>query len=109
MTWMELQCIKLSEISQKKDKSHMISLKCEFKKENKAKEQNPRNRLLTVENKLVVTRGEVGGRMKWVMEIKECTCCDEHQVMCGIAESLYCIPETNITLYVNYTRITINT
>ena len=42
----------------------------------------PRNRLLTIENKLMITRGEVGGRMgKQVMGIKECTCCDEHQVL----------------------------
>ena len=37
--------------------------------------------------------------------IKECLCCDEHQVMYGIAESLYFKPETNNTLYVNYTGI----
>ena len=30
---------------------------------------------------------------------------DEHQVMCRSVESLYCIPETNITLYVNSTGI----
>jgi len=39
-------------------------------------------RLLTVENKLVVTRGEgVGGWVKWVMGIKESTC-DEPWVLC---------------------------
>ena len=30
---------------------------------------------------------------------------DEHWVMYKIVELLYCIPETNITLYVNYTWI----
>ena len=35
----------------------------------------------------------------WVMGIKECTC-DEHQVIYGIVESLYYIPETNVTFYV---------
>ena len=36
---------------------------------------NPRNRLLTIENKLMVNRGEVGGGwVKQVMRIKECTC-----------------------------------
>ena len=35
------------------------------------------------------------------MMIKECTC-DGHWVIYGIVESLYCTPETNITLYVNY-------
>ena len=36
---------------------------------------------------------------------KEYTC-DEHWVICGIAELLYCTPEANITLYVNYTEHT---
>ena len=40
-----------------------------------------------------------------MMGIKECTCCDEHQVLYGSVELLYCTPETNITLYVNYTGI----
>ena len=40
------------------------------------------------------------------MEIKDCTG-DEHWVMYGIVESMYCTPETNITLYVNYTQIKI--
>lgn len=26
---------------------------------------------------------------------------DEHRVLCGVVESLYCTPETNITLGVN--------
>jgi len=70
----------------------------------------PRNRFLTIENKLMVTRGEVGGRMgEIVMGIKECTCHDEHLVMYRIVESLYRTPETNITLYVNYSRIKIKT
>ena len=38
----------------------------------------------------------MGGWIKQVMEIKECTCGDEHRV-----ESLHCTPETNITLYAN--------
>ena len=36
------------------------------------------------------------------MGIKKYTCCDEHEVMYGSVESLYCTPETNI-MYVNYT------
>ena len=68
----------------------------------------PRNRLLTIDNKLMVTTKEVGGGwVKQVMEINESTCHDEHWVMYGIVESLYNIPETNITLYVNYTGIKI--
>ena len=35
-----------------------------------------------------------------MMEIKEGTC-DEHWVLYGSVESLYCTPGTNITLYVN--------
>ena len=38
----------------------------------------PRNRLLAMENKLIVTRREVSGRIvKWMMRNKECTY-DEH-------------------------------
>ena len=44
----------------------------------------------------------VGGWVKQAMRIKVCTC-DDHCVMYGIVESLYNTPETNITLYVNYT------
>ena len=57
---------------------------------------------LNYREQLMVTRGEVcGGWVKQVMGIKECTC-DEHWVMFGIVESLYRVPETNITLYLNY-------
>ena len=38
---------------------------------------------------------------------EEYTYCDEHWVMYKIAESLYCTPETNITLYVNCSSIKI--
>ena len=41
------------------------------------------------------------------MEIKEGTCHDDHQVLYGIVELLYCPPETNMTLYVNCTEIKI--
>ena len=37
--------------------------------------------------------------------INEYTYHDEHQVIYRIVESLHCTPETNITLYVNYTGI----
>ena len=61
------------------------------------KRGKPRNRLLTIEKKLMVTRGELGGEMercgemwrdverwvKLVMQIKEHTCHDEYQVMYG--------------------------
>ena len=63
------------------------------------------DRLLTIENRLRVTRGEVGGDGGWVklvMGIKEYTCCDEYLVLYGIVEILYCTPEINITLYVKY-------
>lgn len=32
------------------------------------------------------------------MGIKKCTCHDEHRMMYGNVESLYCMPEANITL-----------
>ena len=40
--------------------------------------------------------------VKKMKEIKEYTYHDEHRVMYRVVESLYCTPETNITLYVNY-------
>ena len=43
--------------------------------------------------------------MKQVIGIKEGTCCD--WVSYGGVESLYHIPETNVTLYVNYNGIKI--
>ena len=42
-----------------------------------------------------------GGRVKFVMGIKECTYCDEHWVFCGSVDSVYHTLETNLTLYVN--------
>ena len=48
----------------------------------------PRNRLLTVKNKLIITIRDVGGGwFKWVMVIKGCTGCDKQWVMYGSAES----------------------
>ena len=41
------------------------------------------------------------GWAKWVMDIKEDTCCDEHWVLYVNDESLNSTPETNITLYVS--------
>ena len=47
-------------------------------------------------------QGEVGGGMgEQVMGSKECTCCDEHWVLCGSVESLKYTLEMSITLNVN--------
>ena len=77
----------------------------EFKKQQtrgKKGEENQETRLLTIENKLMVTRGEMGGRMGWIGDgIKEDTCHDDHWVIYRITESLYCTPETDRTLCVN--------
>jgi len=71
------------------------------KKKEREREANHK-RLLTIEKKLRVSGGEVGGGWaQWVMGIKEGTCCDEHQVLYGSIKSLTCTPEINITLYVN--------
>ena len=85
--WMELECIMLSKISQS-EKDRWFHSYVDFKKQNKwAKEKKererdePRNRFLTTENKLIFTR--VGGWGKWVTGIKEGTRCDEHQVWYG--------------------------
>lgn len=55
------------------------------------------------QTKLMVTRGEVVGEgMAKISDgDKESTGCAEHQLLYRCVESLYCIPETNITLYVN--------
>ena len=41
------------------------------------------------------------GWAKWMMSIKEGTCCDEHWVLYVSDESLNSFLETNITLHVN--------
>ena len=64
----------------------------------------PKHRVLTIENKLLVARGEVAGGWKQITGLAY-TYHDEHWVMYRIVESLYCTPETNITLNVNYTGI----
>ena len=55
---------------------------------------------LTIESKLMVTKGEVDeGMGEMVVGIKECTC-DELPVLHGSVESLNFTPKTGITLYV---------
>ena len=62
MTWMELESNMLSEKSQK-DKYHIISLMWNLRnkthEQRKKSERQTKNRLFTIENKLMVTRGEV--------------------------------------------------
>lgn len=43
----------------------------------------------------------MGGSVKWVMGLKEGTCCDEHLVLYINDESLSSTPETNTMLYGN--------
>ena len=60
---MELESIMPSEISQRQipyDFTHMWKLRNQTSKRKKKKRDKPRIRLLTIENKLMVTRGEVG-------------------------------------------------
>ena len=64
--------------------------------------ERQRNRLLTIESKLMVTRGRwVGAWVKQVMGIKKEGTCDEHPVLYVIVELLNSTPETKFTLYVN--------
>ena len=84
----------------------------EFKKQNKwanGKRERDRQRQKQTKKQILNYReqtdgcqkeGGWGGWVKQVIGIKEDTC-DEHQVMYGSVESLYCIPEINLTLYVN--------
>ena len=59
-TWMDLEIILLSEVSQtEKDKYHMISLICGILKKNDTSEFIYKtNRLIDLENKFMVTRAE---------------------------------------------------
>ena len=40
--------------------------------------------------------------VEWFWLKSHITCCDEHWVFYGSVESLYCIPQINITLHVNW-------
>ena len=66
MTWTELETIMISEISQSdKDKQHMISFTCGIKETKQMNEKGIKRipKILSIENKLVVTRGEVNRSM----------------------------------------------
>lgn len=43
----------------------------------------------------------------WMKQVTGITYCDEHSVMYRIIESQNCAPKTNVTLSVDYIRITI--
>ena len=66
-TWVEIESIRLSEINQsERHKYCVISLIWNLRNKTneqreKKKEDKPRNRLLTIENKVIFTRGRVGG------------------------------------------------
>ena len=86
-TGIELESIMLSKISQRKqipyDFIHMWNLRNKTNEHRWGKKERgkPRNRLLTIENKLMVTGGEVGGgQVKWVVGVKEDTY-DEHWML----------------------------
>ena len=84
--YMDLEYIMLSKVSQsEKDKHHMISLIYRILKMKQMnigegrKKETSHKRLLTIENKLRVAGGDVGGGWpRWVMGIKEDICCNEH-------------------------------
>ena len=65
-TWMNLEIIILSEVSQtEKNKHHMISFICKtLYVENDADDTYLPNRLTDLENKLMFTKGEIWGRDK---------------------------------------------
>ena len=64
-TWMDLEVLMLSEISQsEKDKYRIILLICFVKKQNKGTSKQSKNRLTDTENKQGVARGE--GVRCWV-------------------------------------------
>ena len=57
-TWMDLEIIILSEVSQRKKGKHHVSLYVESKKMIKMNLLQNRNRLTDFENKFVVTKGD---------------------------------------------------
>ena len=59
LTWMDLEMIILSKVGQrKKDKCHMLSLRCRILKNDTNDYLRNRNRLRDFDNKLMVTKGE---------------------------------------------------
>ena len=61
-TWMDLEIIILSEVSQTKTNIwHHLYVESNFKKWYKWTYLQNRNRLTDIENKLMVTKGETGG------------------------------------------------
>ena len=84
----------------------MIALICGTleNKTNKQREKREREKQTKKQTlkygELMVIRGRgMEGWVKYVIGIKECTCCDEHRVLYGRVESLYCTPQTSITLH----------
>lgn len=75
------------------------------KEEKKGKEQNGSDKASAVSRILKKRDQTMGGGWgeweKWGMGIKGSTCHEEHGVSYGNAESLNCIPDINITLYIN--------
>ena len=75
----------------------MGNLRNKTKKQRKNRDKH-KNRLLTVENRWLPEKGVGGGMVEIGERDDKYTCHGEHWVMYRIVESLYCTPETNITL-----------
>ena len=85
------------------DFTHMWNLRNKTNEHRGKKERQTENRLLTVENKLNIAGGVMGGGggwPKWVTGIREVTR-DAHWMLYVSGESINSTPETNITLYIN--------
>ena len=71
-TWMDLEIIILSEVSQKEKDKYMISLLCGIENMMQMNLGN-RNRISVVGNRLVVAKGEGSGRgLDWEFGISRC-------------------------------------
>ena len=64
------------------------------------RERQTKKQTLNYRELMATRRRCLGDWAKQMMGIKEGTC-EEYWVIYGKVESLYCKPETNITLYIN--------
>jgi len=92
---MELESIMLKLNKSVRERQITYDLtRVEFKKQNKGAKGQKRER--QTKEQTLNCREQTDGYQRGNRGRGECTC-EEHQVLCGNVQSLYCTPETNIT------------